>query len=89
MVSIPIGFSIALRLNERKNIIRDQRLVSIPIGFSIALRLYVSHDGVLLGINVSIPIGFSIALRRWGPPLQKQNYQSGFNPYRVFYSAAT
>ena len=64
------------------------RPVSIPIGFSGSLQLLVVRGIGSPAMWVSIPIGFSGSLQRGGrlhfrPPFHR------FNPYRVFWFAAT
>ena len=62
VVSIPVGFSDALRhcvCTTRYYF----RYVSIPVGFSDALRLPEGHILLALIDVVSIPVGFSDALR--------------------------
>ena len=66
-VSIPIGFSNALRRDIRLIGWHGVNNVSIPIGFSNALRpVCVLFDVPGCGC-VSIPIGFSNALRHLNP----------------------
>ncbi len=85
-VSIPIGFSFQLRPHHHDHEPFPD-CVSIPIGFSFQLRLTSDQYTLTAGV-VSIPIGFSFQLRpgprgRSGPSCRR------FNPYRVFFSAAT
>ena len=61
VVSIPIGFSNALRLSILE-LAENYGAVSIPIGFSNALRRCLLQEYKRLQ-QVSIPIGFSNALR--------------------------
>ena len=63
------------------------REVSIPIGFSGSLQpLTTLHQD--LCPSVSIPIGFSGSLQRRAE-LWNISHGDGFNPYRVFWFAAT
>ena len=62
-VSIPAGFSDALRLYELEERY-EHVFVSIPAGFSDALRLSRSSHHRRRHEGVSIPAGFSDALRR-------------------------
>ena len=61
-VSIPAGFSDALRHNKRHNN-NGRHTVSIPAGFSDALRRGDKYQKKRFNL-VSIPAGFSDALRQ-------------------------
>ena len=62
-VSIPGGFSCALRPAAVVDDAAGGGYVSIPGGFSCALRLYYGTSGTSTSWMVSIPGGFSCALR--------------------------
>ena len=66
IVSIPVGFSDALRHTCVPHLQLWHSKVSIPVGFSDALRRE-GHGRDTILRNVSIPVGFSDALRLDAP----------------------
>ena len=72
-VSIPAGFSDALRHSIRRYCKSASGTVSIPAGFSDALRPCTKMPDSLQYI-VSIPAGFSDALRLLGQFLVKRRF---------------
>ena len=73
-VSIPAGFSDALRPYLEGNTPPFTGLVSIPAGFSDALR-HRRNCAIFSSVSVSIPAGFSDALRHIAYATERIAYQ--------------
>ena len=80
-VSIPIGFSDALRLISLAGTFTAEMLFQSLSGFLMRCDADRGRDDRLRD-GVSIPIGFSDALRHH--ETSEQAIKAGFNPYRVF-----